>query len=224
MKPLSAPQAVTLFTRLADRQDLGFNFLPDYCFVRAHLVRRVLEEEGLAPQLAWAIDNKDEPLWYSTPLGNDFNWGYHVAVALPVQVDGKETLMIFDPSLFDGPVGLAEWSNVMRTAPGHSGILALTMDDDAEDTIEAPIIARRMRTIEDKFVEQKCEEMLARLARDQRYALRVVHPSPLHEISVGPPPRQGNGWRTATDADRAPLQKDALSVTHKRVVPVGGPR
>lgn len=117
-KSISLEKAVEIFDQLADRTDIAFGYLYDGCYARTHLACKSLLEMGLTPQKAWAFEDLDR-LLIKNPEGQIFSSWYHVAPALSVLMpDGQVEDLVFDPSLFDGPVSLTQWADIMQ-APHH---------------------------------------------------------------------------------------------------------
>jgi hypothetical protein len=103
-------QALEIFDQLADRPDIAFGS-SEGCCARAHIMCRALMDMGLISQKAWAFEGKNK---LQQPNGDKTTWWYHVTAAFPVKMpDGKVQNMVIDPSLFDGPVSLKEWGDIM---------------------------------------------------------------------------------------------------------------
>lgn len=111
-------EAARVFRHLSSMGGIAFRYTPDGCHARAHLMCRELFDMGFVPQKAWALED-DKML--KVKLGKSkVRWCFHVAPALTVQMpDGRREEMVFDPSLFDGPVTLARWGDVMHAKPGQ---------------------------------------------------------------------------------------------------------
>lgn len=115
--PLTLDKAVEIFDLLADMQDIAFGYKRDGCYARAHIMCRRLVEMGLSASKAWAFEGK-KSLRFVSPEGNKTHWCYHVAAALSVQMPGGGIQdVVLDPSLFDGPVSLKEWGDIMAASP-----------------------------------------------------------------------------------------------------------
>lgn len=111
---LSYTQALHLFDRLADRQDIAFGYAQDGCYARAHIMCQQMIAEGHQPKKAWAFEG-EKSMYVDHPGGGRTYWCYHVAAALPVQMpDGSVQDLVFDPGLFDGPVTLEKWGDTMH--------------------------------------------------------------------------------------------------------------
>jgi len=131
---ISQARALEVFDTLRAMPDVAFGFPAKGCEARAHLMCGKLFALGLAPEKAWAFEVKNCGLTVDFPHGRE-EWWFHVAPALKV-ADGKggSQKMVFDPSLFDGPVTLDAWGGVMgarsnlvsvlpygQPLPGHGG-------------------------------------------------------------------------------------------------------
>ncbi|MCE9508067.1 MAG: hypothetical protein K8R48_07120 [Alphaproteobacteria bacterium] len=121
--PLSLEKAIEIFDHLADMEDIAFGYAVDGCYARAHLMGRKMQEMGLTPKKAWAFEG-DDKLTVGID-GQKLRWWFHVAPALSVQMpDGTVQDMVIDPSLFDGPVSLKEWGDIMKADPEKLQIAA----------------------------------------------------------------------------------------------------
>ncbi len=123
--PLSVTEAVALFDHLANMDHLAFDWPKDGCYARTHLMCREMQALGHVPSKAWAFEADDAPLQFVG--GNDvrYNWWYHVAAALPVCMpDGGVTVCVFDPSIYDGPVPVAQWASGIRARPEKTCVAA----------------------------------------------------------------------------------------------------
>jgi hypothetical protein len=122
-------KAIAIFDNMADRNDIAFGYADDGCFARAHLMCLIINAMGLTPKKAWAFEDSD-PLTVKQPNGTETKWWYHVAAVLPVKMpDGAVQDMVFDPGLFDGPVSLQEWGNIMRAKPSHVQVSPFVFED-----------------------------------------------------------------------------------------------
>lgn len=110
---LTMTEAVEIFDRLADMDDIAFGYKRDGCYARAHIMCRRMMRAGLNPGKAWAFEGKKR-LQVKAPDGTLESWWYHVAPSLKVQMpNGTIQSMVFDPGLFDGPATLHEWGEIM---------------------------------------------------------------------------------------------------------------
>lgn len=109
---LSSAQADRLFTEFKSHSEIPFNYPVDGCYARATAMSQIAEEEKIEMGKVWAtgflrVNTKNK----SVPT---IEWGYHVAPVVYVSDGGKPKLMVFDPSLFDKPVTVQEWTNKMK--------------------------------------------------------------------------------------------------------------
>ncbi len=138
-------EADAIFRDMADESDIPFRFPADGCYARSHLmVMRMAERYGLnldSMQKVIIEGNLTITTTYTYPEWNDttVRWRYHIAPLLNVHnPDGTTTPMVIDPSLFDRPATIDEWSRYMNDpdatpqivdrhvyAPGYS------LEDDA---------------------------------------------------------------------------------------------
>ena len=109
--------------------------------------------------------------------GTKIRWWYHVSPTLPVRgEDGSVCDLVFDPSLFDGPVTLEEWGQIMRASPekleiasygaspkGHAGEYCPntpiddSTDRDAESTMKNYLTCQQkgQRTVFNSHIRQQ---------------------------------------------------------------------
>jgi hypothetical protein len=139
-KPLLLAQAKEIFDKLAGMEDIAHGYPREGCYARAHLMCRKLFGLGLAAKKAWAFEEEGGDLLVERPDGSRLYWYFHVAPVLPVIMEGdKKEYMVFDPSLFDGPVTVQKWGETMKAPsentfvancgtppPGHKGDYDLT--------------------------------------------------------------------------------------------------
>jgi hypothetical protein len=105
---------------------IPFMYPDDGCFARAHEMCRLMLAMGLEPNKVWIRGR------LRTPTRNHPNcqvpWGWHVAPTLCVR--GRwfwlRRTLVFDPSLFDSPVGRSTWKSVQ-------GDPAATLDDTSAE-------------------------------------------------------------------------------------------
>jgi hypothetical protein len=121
---ISLQQAASVFRWMAAQKDIAFRFPIDGCYARAHLMCRRMQRRGLRPAKVWAFAlSKNEPLYVRTrnrPKGY-VTWGWHVAPILPVRLkNGKQRWYVIDPSLFNGPVTIAQWRDKQRFPNGRT--------------------------------------------------------------------------------------------------------
>jgi hypothetical protein len=131
---VSPAQVVAVFRHLAARPDIAFRRPEDGCYARAHLMVKQMLAWGLHPIKVWAFASGDE-LQVRTPHhpSGHVTWVYHVAPALRVRFpDGSQHWYVIDPSLFDGPVPIANWEGAqVRSPDGYHPFLCLTLPAEA---------------------------------------------------------------------------------------------
>jgi len=116
--PISMARAITEFENLASQPQIPFAYVNDCCTARAHEMCRIMKANGLRPRKVWnyghgwRLNNPRATLRVETnsvPAGF-VTWSYHVAPIVRVKRDdGSTKEMVFDPSLFKGPVTIDEW-------------------------------------------------------------------------------------------------------------------
>ncbi len=114
-KALSEAEALAAFDVLANKAEYKFAYIYDLCYARAQLMGEDLRRMGIEPGRAWAFEDEHGNLLQPQFLSADqTTWWWHVAVTVPVQqMDGTVQTMVIDPGLFDGPITLAQWGNIM---------------------------------------------------------------------------------------------------------------
>ena len=127
---IEADQATAIFAEFAAAKDLAWRFPADGCYARTHIMVERLHNQGLAAVKLWAFAaSAEDLLWVDTivhPAGR-VQWAYHVAPVLMIRQPNAEAReLVFDPLLFDRPVGVEEWRAALhdtpalvRTAPGE---------------------------------------------------------------------------------------------------------
>src|SRR5208282_6419970 len=114
---ISQREAQKIFNELASRTDIAWNYAPDGCYARAHIMVQQMIEKGLAPGKAWTFNTPKGYMWVEGP-GGKVSWCFHVAPTLPVRMpDGSVKDMVFDPSLFDRPVSVEDWAHAQHNDP-----------------------------------------------------------------------------------------------------------
>lgn len=109
---ISPEKAQLLFDEMRSNKDIPFDFPLDGCFARATAMSRMAEEQKIEMGKVYAegvlrVKSGDKRF-------PEIMWGYHVAPVVYVQKDDKPELMVFDPSLFDKPVSVNEWTDIMK--------------------------------------------------------------------------------------------------------------
>lgn len=126
---VSPSAAIRLFDYFNDLSYIAYNYSPNGCFARAHLMCREIEDLSggrITPLKIWA--DGDRPFGRLCPVmpdghPDDIDWGYHVSSGAHV-VDARGDIypVVFDPSLFDGPVTVDEWRDAMNALPEQIAI------------------------------------------------------------------------------------------------------
>jgi hypothetical protein len=112
---MSEREARALFDELAARTDIAWNYAPDGCSARAHLMVEAMLKKGVTPGKAWTFRGEGlEFLWVETPEEPVW-WFYHVAPTVPVQTANGVVDLVFDPSIFDRPVTVEEWAHTQHS-------------------------------------------------------------------------------------------------------------
>lgn len=114
---LTMEEAVEAFYEIADNERLLHFVTENGCAPRAYKIDLYFKLEGLQPSMVFAFAQEDKYLVVDddrrmqrrTDCGG---WRYHVAITIPVELEGGAIAnLIFDPSLFDGPVTKKQWVN-----------------------------------------------------------------------------------------------------------------
>lgn len=101
---LSEDDAFAIFTDMAMREDIPFEFLMDGCYARAHKMVRVLEANGIIAGKAFI-----EGELYADSKFGEVGWRYQVAPVIMVKKGNAVVPYVLDPSLFSKPVPQTEW-------------------------------------------------------------------------------------------------------------------
>jgi hypothetical protein len=113
---LTEEQALKYFRELANDPKIPFAYPDDGCYARAHYMSRKLEEKGIITDKVFLEGNLRVET-ANSPTGS-VTWWYHVAPVVMVKKDGKEVLMVFDPSIFDRPVPVEDWVKIQTKHDG----------------------------------------------------------------------------------------------------------
>ncbi len=104
---ISLDKAKELFEYSKNMIDIAWDYKQDGCYARAHLMARRFEAMGINVDKAWL---KGE-LALKQDDGMLIEWNFHVAPVVYVENnEGKVEKFIIDPSTFDKPVKVSEWS------------------------------------------------------------------------------------------------------------------
>ena len=117
---ISLARATELFTKATKMDDIAWNYKPDGCYARAHLMARRFEAEGVRVDKVWIKGDLYVP--GTEPL---IQWNFHVAPIVYVD-DGKGVIqkMVIDPSLFSKPVTVEEWDHKMSKKTAKGSVIA----------------------------------------------------------------------------------------------------
>lgn len=100
-------RATQLFNKAKGMTDIAWDYKPDGCYARAHLMARRFEAEGVRVDKVWIKGNLYVP-------EVNISWNFHVAPIVYVKdKNGMVKKMVIDPSLFDKPVTVEEWDKKM---------------------------------------------------------------------------------------------------------------
>lgn len=107
-------KALALFEELADHPSIPYGFVNSGCWHRANIVCDLLQKAGFKPEKVWAGGQQTNDIMYMSPEDNIAFWSYHTAPVLKVETElGRIETLVFDPSMFDGPVHLQQWQEKM---------------------------------------------------------------------------------------------------------------
>jgi hypothetical protein len=131
----SPERAQAMFEQQKGRGDIAFKYPRNGCHARAERMCEQIEAAGGKTGKVWAFPKNDaDPLHLDTvhdPSGH-VEWKYHVAPTVEVVgADGKATTMVIDPSMFDHPVTVAEWTAAMEPKGGGGVRTCLTARGEA---------------------------------------------------------------------------------------------
>jgi len=127
-EPISFEQALALFDELASNQKIAHGYLREGCHHRATLMCDLMVRSGYAPMKAWMFNSKSDLHPASAPKGDKITWWFHVAPSLRVSLakGGKEEALVFDPSIYDGPVTIEEWCKPIITSSPKKTVVYLS--------------------------------------------------------------------------------------------------
>jgi hypothetical protein len=131
---VSTSEAQHVFDVMARQKDIAFRYVLDGCYARAHLMIQRMEKMGINASKAWSFPSAGSKLKTRSSLakGGVVTWEYHVAPTINVMVNGKATWMVIDPSMFKGPVTLAEWASAQKCSKtGKAAITRVTAIGEA---------------------------------------------------------------------------------------------
>lgn len=108
---LSEDQANSLF-RDFKRQDIPFQFAREGCYARSYAMTEYAKKQGI--EMGQVIAEGQLQARTQSELYPVAQWGHHMAPMVAVKSGEKVELRVFDPSLFDRPVTVAEWSQKLQ--------------------------------------------------------------------------------------------------------------
>lgn len=122
--PLSLERVAALFTDMQSQRHIPYDFPQSYCSARAHEMRRLMALQGIECRKVFFYATVGDSIRAEHPVHGAITWSYHVAPTVAVQTpEGVVVRMVVDPSLFDGPVTIEQWTAVMSC---HSAQLVET--------------------------------------------------------------------------------------------------
>ena len=188
--------ALELFDDLADRSDIAFGYPNDGCYARAHKMCSRMMSMDLSPKKAWAFEGKGFKEWLHVemPDGKKVEWSFHVAPALSVQMpDGTVQDLVLDPGIFDGPVTLQEWGEVIHAAPENLQIALFGLAPEGHKGTyipDSPML--------NDYADTRAEETMRTYLDWQGIAPRVVFPTRMRKQFCQMQPvlfqQQGKTW------------------------------
>lgn len=171
-------RALEIFDTLA-AMPLAHGFTDDGCYARAHLMCKQMISLGTKPEKAWAFETEKQELRVNFPNGEQ-TWWFHVAPVLGVETAaGKPPeKMVFDPSLFDGPVTVDHWAKTMNAHHRYVHVVPCGKPAPAQIGDYTPIHRTGHRT--DAQAEKVMDEYM-QLQNEQGF-MPQVFPSPLRRM------------------------------------------
>lgn len=162
-KILDLKEAIHLFEELADRDDLGLDYLEGKCYARAHLMCRHVQRMGLEPLKAWAFGSeKDHTRLYLQSLEPSLigtSWIFHVALGLAVEMpDGNIQKLVFDPAVFDGPVTVEQWGQHLHANPKQVQIVGFGVAPNGYEGDYIPNIGGSFPEKTGVYTDEKAKE------------------------------------------------------------------
>ena len=112
----------TFLTATGKREPVPFHYPPDGCYDRAYVMSSILTQMGYASEKVFAVSTLP-PLRVATPYARDVpvgtppeqTWRWHVAPIIRIYTSNAPYFeeRVIDPSLFDRPVILSDWTKKM---------------------------------------------------------------------------------------------------------------
>lgn len=176
-------RAMEIFEELAGMPNMAYGYTDDGCYARAHLMCKKMIDMNVVPEKAWAFETPARELTVNFPHGEQV-WWFHVAPTLGVDTGTGQRYekMAFDPSLFDGPVPIKKWGEVMHADPKSIFVTPCGKAPPQYTGDYTPFHRTGRRT------DAKAEKMMAdyvRLQNEQGF-MPEVFPSPLRSRFMTP--------------------------------------
>ncbi len=118
---LSMEQALDVFYDLADVKGIPYHATEGGCLGRAYFMAKLAYNAGAQPRHITAFAKDKENLLVvdeDSRMQKHGGWYYHIAIVLPVQLEGGPVMdLVFDPSMFVGPVSIKQWTKSMKADP-----------------------------------------------------------------------------------------------------------
>ncbi len=109
---LSEREASNLFKEFKSDDSIPHKYYPTGCNDRATAMARIAEKKQIEMGKVY-IHGMLRAKLLGLP-GHIAMWGWHVAPVVYVMKNNKPQLMVFDPSLFNGPVTQEKWEAAMQ--------------------------------------------------------------------------------------------------------------
>lgn len=105
-------------------QRIPFHVPEGSCFARAHMMAQLLTEKGYNSEKIFIISERPSPpnpdngnlvirSPYSKNPDGEVRWGYHVAPVISVNLSGRLTRFVLDPSIAQRPLTIDEWTSIL---------------------------------------------------------------------------------------------------------------
>lgn len=117
-------KASQLFKEIKSESEIEFDYSYGGCEDRAHAVSLLLKEKGIKHSKIWNFDpyyislfNAQEPphIYDRTKLNEKVEWGFHVAVILPVKDSDQVKSLVFDPAVADKLLTIKQWLEIQNS-------------------------------------------------------------------------------------------------------------
>lgn len=126
-------RAIEMFDEIVEKYSSLFNDLRSGCYCRAHVICDYLFDKSIKPKKAWVYGDCNEIKFKGKVNDRKFDWWYHVATVIEADIGNGETQkIVFDPSLFDGPVDVGQWLDLLNK-PEAAEFKVLEYDEAVPD-------------------------------------------------------------------------------------------